>query len=65
MPKAVNRQDYTAFTSFTVLFAIARTVGWVAQWTEMIGDPDSKLMRPRQLFTGSALRHYVPVERRG
>ena len=50
---------------FTVLFAIARTVGWVAQWTEMIGDPDSKLMRPRQLFTGSALRHYVPVERRG
>jgi citrate synthase len=50
---------------FTVLFAIARTVGWVAQWTEMIGDPDSKLMRPRQLFTGSALRHYVPVGRRG
>src|SRR5580704_10525359 len=50
---------------FTVLFAIARTVGWVAQWTEMIADPDSKLMRPRQLFTGSTERHYVPVERRG
>jgi citrate synthase len=50
---------------FTVLFAIARTVGWVAQWTEMIADPDSKLMRPRQLFTGSAPRHYVPVEKRG
>jgi len=50
---------------FTVLFAIARTVGWVAQWTEMIEDPDSKIGRPRQLFTGSASRHYVPVERRG
>ncbi|HEX4617327.1 MAG TPA: citrate/2-methylcitrate synthase, partial [Stellaceae bacterium] len=50
---------------FTVLFAIARTVGWVAQWTEMIADPDSKLMRPRQLFTGSTERHYVPVEKRG
>ena len=49
---------------FTVLFAIARTVGWVAQWTEMIEDPDSKIGRPRQLFTGSASRHYVPVERR-
>src|SRR5713101_3436311 len=49
---------------FTVLFAIARTVGWVAQWTEMIEDPDSTIGRPRQLFTGSALRHYVPVERR-
>jgi citrate synthase len=52
-------------STFTVLFAIARTVGWVAQWTEMIEDPDMKIGRPRQLFTGSALRHYVPVERRG
>src|SRR6266478_2021704 len=50
---------------FTVLFAIARTVGWVAQWTEMIEDPDMKIGRPRQLFTGSAPRHYVPVEKRG
>src|SRR5260370_7109643 len=50
---------------FTVLFAIARTVGWVAQWTEMIEDPDSKIGRPRQLFTGSDLRHYVPVAERG
>ena len=49
---------------FTVLFAIARTVGWVAQWTEMIADPDSKIGRPRQLFTGSDLRHYVPVTER-
>ena len=38
---------------FTVLFAIARTVGWIAQWTEMIEDPDTKIGRPRQLFTGS------------
>jgi citrate synthase len=50
---------------FTVLFAIARTVGWVAQWTEMIEDPDMKIGRPRQLFTGSVERHYMPVERRG
>jgi citrate synthase len=50
---------------FTALFAIARTVGWVAQWTEMIEDPDMKIGRPRQLFTGSAERRYVPVQRRG
>ena len=50
---------------FTALFAIARTVGWVAQWTEMIEDPDMKIGRPRQLFTGSVERHFVPVERRG
>ena len=49
---------------FTVLFAIARTVGWIAQWTEMIEDPDTKIMRPRQLFTGAPERHYVPLENR-
>ena len=49
---------------FTVLFAIARTVGWVAQWTEMIEDPDMKIGRPRQLFTGPTERHYVPVGER-
>jgi citrate synthase len=49
---------------FTVLFAIARTVGWIAQWTEMIEDPDSKIMRPRQLFTGSDERHYVDIAER-
>src|SRR5579872_1339568 len=49
---------------FTVLFAIARTVGWIAQWTEMIEDPDSKIMRPRQLFTGSDERHYVDIGKR-
>jgi citrate synthase len=50
---------------FTVLFAIARTVGWVAQWNEMIEDPNSKIGRPRQLYTGKTLRHYVPEKQRG
>jgi citrate synthase len=50
---------------FTVLFAIARTVGWVAQWQEMLEDTDAKLMRPRQLFVGADERHYVPIARRG
>ena len=49
---------------FTVLFAIARTVGWIAQWTEMIEDADTKIGRPRQLFTGSDLRHYVDIKER-
>jgi citrate synthase len=49
---------------FTALFAIARTVGWVAQWTEMIADADAKLMRPRQLFIGSDERHYLPIAER-
>src|SRR5437588_2410395 len=49
---------------FTVLFAVARTVGWVAQWNEMIEDPDMKIGRPRQLFTGPTLRHYVPTSQR-
>jgi citrate synthase len=50
---------------FTVLFAIARTVGWVAQWNEMITDPDYKIGRPRQLYTGAPKRPYVPTARRG
>jgi citrate synthase len=50
---------------FTVLFAIARTVGWVAQWNEMIEDPMQKIGRPRQLYTGHARRPYVPVAQRG
>jgi citrate synthase len=49
---------------FTVLFALARTVGWVAQWNEMISDPEQKIGRPRQLYTGPAARDYVPVEQR-
>jgi citrate synthase len=50
---------------FTVLFAVARTVGWVAQWNEMIEDPAQKIGRPRQLYTGYTKRPYVPVEKRG
>jgi citrate synthase len=50
---------------FTVLFAIARTVGWVAQWNEMIEDPNQKIGRPRQLYTGRVRRGYVPLDKRG
>ncbi len=46
---------------FTVLFAIARTVGWIAQWKEMIGDPLQRIGRPRQLYTGATERAYVPM----
>jgi citrate synthase len=49
---------------FTVLFAIARTVGWIAQWTEMLEDAEAKLMRPRQLFTGADRRPYVDIGKR-
>jgi citrate synthase len=50
---------------FTVLFAVARTVGWVAQWKEMIEDPEQKIGRPRQLYVGPAQRSYLPLEKRG
>jgi citrate synthase len=50
---------------FTVLFALARTVGWVAQWKEMISDPSQKIGRPRQLYTGAPMRDYVPLDKRG
>ncbi len=50
---------------FTVLFALARTVGWIAQWKEMIEDPSQKIGRPRQLYTGAPLRDYVPINQRG
>ncbi|KQM86279.1 type II citrate synthase [Sphingomonas sp. Leaf23] len=51
-------------TMFTALFALARTVGWVAQWNEMISDPEQKIGRPRQLYTGPTQRDYVPVGQR-
>ena len=51
-------------TMFTVLFALARTVGWVSQWNEMIEDPSQRIGRPRQLYIGSTQRDYVPVEKR-
>ncbi len=49
---------------FTALFAVARTVGWIAQWSEMVGDPEQKIARPRQLFTGSPERNFVPLDKR-
>ena len=48
-------------TMFTALFALARTVGWVAQWNEMISDPEQKIGRPRQLYTGPTQRDFVPL----
>ena len=49
---------------FTVLFALARTAGWIAQWKEMVEDPVQKIGRPRQLYTGPDLRDYVPLNKR-
>jgi citrate synthase len=49
---------------FTVLFAVARTVGWIAQWKEMIVDPAQKIGRPRQLYTGATKREYKPMGNR-
>jgi citrate synthase len=49
---------------FTVLFALARTVGWIAQWKEMIEDPSQKIGRPRQLYTGAPVRDYAPIDKR-
>lgn len=49
---------------FTVIFALARTVGWIAQWHEMIGDPGHKIGRPRQLYTGYSQRDIIPLDQR-
>jgi citrate synthase len=49
---------------FTVMFAIARTVGWVAHWLEMVSDPGMRIGRPRQLYTGPLRRDYVTVGQR-
>jgi citrate synthase len=49
---------------FTAVFAVSRTVGWLAQWKEMIEDPDQRIARPRQLYVGSQQRDYVPVDKR-
>ena len=50
---------------FTAMFAIARTVGWVAHWMEMMEDPERRIGRPRQLYTGPNKRDYVPIDQRG
>ncbi|MFT8246433.1 citrate synthase [Roseomonas sp. BN140053] len=49
---------------FTVLFAVARTVGWISQWKEMIEDPTQRIGRPRQVYTGAAQRDFIPVSQR-
>jgi citrate synthase len=49
---------------FTAIFALARTVGWIAQWHELIGDPEQKIGRPRQLFAGAKRREFVPMSKR-
>ena len=49
---------------FPVLFAIPRTVGWLAQWVEMVNDPDQKIARPRQIYLGYDKRDYVPMDKR-
>jgi citrate synthase len=49
---------------FTAIFALARTVGWIAQWKELISDPDQKIGRPRQLFTGAKRREFVTMSKR-
>ncbi|MDH4354319.1 MAG: citrate (Si)-synthase, partial [Actinomycetota bacterium] len=50
--------------AFTVLFTLGRLPGWIAQWREMISDPDTKIGRPRQVYVGPTARDYVPIERR-
>jgi citrate synthase len=50
---------------FTVLFAVARTVGWVSQWKELIEDPSQRIGRPRQIYSGAGTRDYVPAAKRG
>jgi citrate synthase len=50
---------------FTALFAVARTVGWVSQWQEMLEDPQQRIGRPRQIYTGHTVRDFVPLDRRG
>jgi len=51
-------------TMFPVLFAIARTSGWMAQWAEMVRDPEQKIARPRQVYVGEKLRHFVSIDQR-
>ena len=50
--------------AFTVLFAIPRTAGWIAQWQEMLLDPEQKIARPRQIYLGAEQRDYVVIDKR-
>ena len=49
---------------FTVLFALGRLPGWIAQWEEMLNDPEQKISRPRQVYVGSGVREFVPIQER-
>ena len=49
---------------FPVLFAIPRTVGWLSHWNEFLDDPENKIVRPRQVYTGPRARDYVPINQR-
>ena len=49
---------------FTVMFAIGRLPGWIAHWKEMFDDPNTKISRPRQIYVGPTLTHYVPIDQR-
>ncbi|MDH5293827.1 MAG: citrate (Si)-synthase, partial [Acidimicrobiia bacterium] len=49
---------------FTVLFALGRLPGWLAQWREMMADPKTRIFRPRQVYTGPGPRDYVPIDQR-
>jgi citrate synthase len=60
----VQRAIGIPISMFTAIFAVARTVGWVAQWNEMIADPEQKIGRPRQLFVGAVKRDVVPISMR-
>ena len=49
---------------FTVMFAIGRMPGWIAHWREMMGAPDARIARPRQVYTGERERAFIPIEER-
>jgi citrate synthase len=61
----VQRAMGIPVSMFTAVFALARTVGWIAQWNEMIADPEQKIGRPRQLYVGATKRDVVPLAKRG
>ena len=63
-PSLKNQAMRFPVDMFPVMFAIPRTSGWVAQWCEMLDDPDQKIARPRQIYLGHRTRDYVPIDKR-
>ena len=59
-----NQQMWIPVELFPVLFAIPRTVGWLAQWQELLEDPEQRIARPRQIYTGEGARDFVPLDER-